>query len=259
MERFYLGTHQVSWLGYAGFPLFVSHRRLRMRRSLPVASSPWALDSGGFSALDSIGQWDMNEAGYVMAVRRYRDEIGMLDWAAPMDWMCEPRVRAKTGKTVSEHQRLTVNNYLRLKELAPELPFIPVLQGFTLDEYKRCADLYGDVGVDLSAELVVGLGSVCRRQASSEIAAIIATLSDRQLRLHGFGVKTRGLETYSADLVSADSMSWSSQGRRLPGCGRGHHQSEANCFEFARGYRSKLIAATYHQQLTLGGTYVQLL
>jgi hypothetical protein len=249
--RFFLGTHEPSWLAVAGFPLFVSHRRLRNRKRLPAAAAPWALDSGGFSALDGCGQWDMTEAEYVHAVRRYRDEIGHLAWAAPMDWMCEPRVRAKTGKTVAEHQQLTVGNYLRLREIAPDLPFAPVLQGFELDDYRRCADLYEQAGLNLAAEPVVGLGSVCRRQATSEIAAIVAVLADRGLKLHGFGVKTRGLAVYGADLASADSMSWSARGRRLPGCGRGSHRSEANCLDFARGYRRRLLDGIADQQLTL--------
>ena len=67
------------------------------------------------------------------AVRRYRDEIGGLEWAAPMDWMCEPFMLAKTGLTVAEHQARTVANYLELRSLAPELPFVPVLQGWSLD------------------------------------------------------------------------------------------------------------------------------
>jgi hypothetical protein len=53
-------------------------------------------------------------------VRRYRDEIGCLDWAAPQDWMCEPFILAKTGLSVREYRR-TVASYLRLTELAPDL------------------------------------------------------------------------------------------------------------------------------------------
>ena len=250
--RFFLGAHHPAWLATAGFPLFISHRRLRDRRTFPRAIAPWALDSGGFSALDGRGEWDMTETQYVAAVRRYRDEIGQLAWAAPMDWMCEPRVRSKTRKTVAEHQALTVGNYVRLRGMAPELPFIPVLQGFALDDYRRCADLYERGGVDLAAEPVVGLGSVCRRQATAEIGAIVATFADRGLRLHGFGVKAQGLAVYGGDLVSADSMAWSSRGRRVPGCGRGRHKNEANCQYFARGYRARLLAGIEYQQLTLG-------
>lgn len=250
--RFWLGTHETSWLEKAGFPLFISHRRLRkLRRSLPRAIASWALDSGGFTALSGDGEWDMTPAQYVAAVQRYRDEIGHLEWAAPMDWMCEPAVRARTGKTVAEHQALTIGNYLRLRDMAPHLPFVPVLQGWDLDDYRRCADLYIRAGVDLGAEAVVGIGSVCRRQATREIAAIVATLADDGIRLHGFGVKTQGLAIYGADLASADSMAWSAAGRRTEGCGRGRHKNEANCFQYAARWRQQIINGTACQQLTL--------
>ena len=147
--RFWLGTHETSWLGRTDVPLFVSHRRLALRKRFPVALGPWALDSGGFTELNLHGRWVTTEADYVTAVRRYSDEIGQLSWAAPMDWMCEPFVLAKTGETVLAHQQHTVDNFLRLRDAAPDLPFVPVLQGWTLDDYRRCIDLYDEAGVDL--------------------------------------------------------------------------------------------------------------
>ncbi|WNO26803.1 hypothetical protein SEA_SCRICK_20 [Mycobacterium phage Scrick] len=86
----YLGTHITSWLGHAGVPLFVSHRRLKRLRSLPRAIEVWALDSGGFSELSMFGGWQTTAREYVEAVNRYDQQIGKLEWAAPQDWMCEP-------------------------------------------------------------------------------------------------------------------------------------------------------------------------
>src|SRR5271156_4768107 len=114
--------------------------------------------------------------------------------------MCEPiviaggqagRLRfAGTRLSVAEHQRRTVASYLHLRDIAPDLPFIPVLQGFTCQEYQECADLYAAAGIDLTAEPLVGLGSVCRRQATAEAHQIITALHARGItRLHGFGVK----------------------------------------------------------------------
>jgi hypothetical protein len=54
-----------------------------------------------------------------------------------MDSMCEPQILAKTGKSVAERQRLTTDNFLELTAKAPDLPFIPVLQGWTLADYLR--------------------------------------------------------------------------------------------------------------------------
>ncbi len=239
--KFYLGTHQPAWLARPlGVRLFVSHRRLASRKKMPRAQAPWALDSGGFTELAMHGRWRTSPDAYVAAVRRYRTEIGRLEWAAPQDWMTEPEILARTALTVAGHQRRTVENYLQLRELAPELPFIPVLQGQTIADYRRCADLYERHGIDLAAQRLVGLGSVCRRQGSLEVESIVRTLAERGLRLHGFGVKTTGFRRFGDALVSADSMAWSARGRREPGCAPGH-RSEANCLPYALVWRRTLV------------------
>jgi hypothetical protein len=206
---FYLGTHQPGWLTTARVPLFISDRRLRGYYRLPRAAAPWALDSGGFTELSTHGTWahGPTPAQYVCRIRRYTADIGQLAWAAPQDWMCEPWIIAKTGLTVGEHQRRTVDNLVRLRELAPDLPIIPVLQGWTAADYLRCADLYTAAGIDLTTERLVGLGSVCRRQSTTDTGRIITALHHIGVRrLHGFGVKTRGLGTYAAYLTSADCL-----------------------------------------------------
>lgn len=244
-----MGTHMPHWLATVNVPLFVSHRRLAGRRTLPRARVGWALDSGGFTELSMFGEWRTTPEEYVAAVRRYRDEIGGLEWAAPQDWMCEPFMLDKTGLTVGEHQRRTVENYLELRSLAPDLPFVPVLQGWAVGDYLRHADAYERAGVDLPTEPTVGVGSVCRRQATSEIEDLMLRL--RPLRLHGFGVKTEGLSRYAYLLASADSLAWSYTARNrppLPGC---THKSCANCLRFALRWRDRVLARCSSQQLHL--------
>lgn len=265
MTLFYLGTHMPNWLGHPATPadvaLFVSHRRLAGRRTLPRAHVRWALDSGGFSELSLYNEWRATPTEYVAAVRRYDEEIGNLDWAAPQDWMCEPFMTAKTGLSVVEHQRRTVANFVQLSDLwGDDLsnPFMPVLQGWERDDYLRCVDLYERAGVDLTAYPVVGLGSVCRRQATGEIGDIVSALLrlDPGMPLHGFGVKKLGLERYGHMLNTADSMAWSFEARRqppLPGC---THSNCANCLRYALGWRSGVVeafeaAAEAPQQLEL--------
>src|SRR6266511_3435584 len=135
MECFYLGAHQPAWLARLEIPLLVSHRRLAGRRRLPRAVCRWALDSGGFTELSLYGRWQTSPAVYARAAARYAEEIGNLVWAAPQDWMCEPIVLARTGLSVVEHQARTVGNYMDLRALAPEQPFVPVLQGWTVRQY----------------------------------------------------------------------------------------------------------------------------
>lgn len=244
---FLLGTHQPGWLHANTFPLFVSDRRLRLYRRLPVAAGPWALDSGGFTELATYGGWGHgpSPSAYAAQVRRYRDEIGRLLWAAPQDWMCEPFMLAKTGLSVAEHQARTVANLVELRALAPELPWIPVVQGWTVGDYLACVDRYAAAGVDLTDEPLVGLGSVCRRQATGEAAEIVGALHRAGVtRLHGFGVKTAGLLRYGHLLASADSLAWSFDARRrppLPGC-ETQHRNCANCRTYANAWRARLLA-----------------
>jgi hypothetical protein len=241
--RFYLGVHHANWLAELAVPTFVSHHTLAKRRTLPRAAAPWACDSAGFSQIDKHGAFLTSPEAYAAAVRRYRDEIGNLQWAAPQDWMCEPRMLAKTGLSIAEHQARTVGSYLRLKELAPDLPFIPVLQGWTLADYDACHARYQREGIELSAQPVVGLGSVCRRQATAPIAVLVGHFASLGVRLHGFGVSSRGLGNFAADLVSADSMAWSLGGRYLRGCTHGSNaKTEADCPHHALAWRARLLA-----------------
>ncbi len=274
---FHLGTHETSWLGltqgdvddemlwpqWDGPTWFVSHRRLADRKRLPRARAGWALDSGGFSELQMFGEWRTTAAEYCDAVARYDQEIGGLGWAAPQDWMAEPIIRTGgragpvkfvgTDLSVEEHQRRTVANYVELRYIwsrysDDSCPFIPVLQGWTLDDYLRCVDLYARAGIDLAEdrenfeEPLVGLGSVCRRQNTAEIAQIVGRLGrELGLAMHGFGVKSAGLVRYGHLLSSADSMAWSYGARReqaLPGC---KHKNCASCWRYALAWRRRLL------------------
>jgi hypothetical protein len=244
---FYLGTHHPGWLRTAAMPLFISDRRLRGYKTLPRATSAWALDSGGFTELSRYGSWDHGPAPaeYAARIRRYRDEIGHLAWAAPQDWMCEPAITARTGLTIAAHQRRTIANLLRLRDLDPHLPVIPVLQGWTVSDYLRCADAYEHAGIDLAAEPLVGLGSVCRRQATTHIELIITALHAQGITaLHGFGVKIAGLARCGPLLASADSLAWSYAARRqppLPGC-EPRHRNCANCPRYAAAWYARVRA-----------------
>ena len=245
--KFYLGTHHATqrWFDF-GYPLFVSRRVLTQRKKLPVALEGWALDSGGFTELSMYGEWCTSEDEYVEDVLRFQEEIGQLEWVAPMDWMCEPHMLEKTGMDVRLHQVLTVQNFRRLRD---QLGFlvIPVLQGWTRDDYLWCVGEYDHWGVDLFAEPLVGLGSVCRRQNTAEAGKIVRSLAS--LRLHYFGAKMTGLESFGDALVSADSMAWSYRARMappLPGC---THKSCSNCPRYAVRWRDQLMSRLAQQRL----------
>jgi hypothetical protein len=260
--RLYLGV-DVGWLNrpeMAGTPRCVSRNRLAGRRSIQRANGPILIDSGAFTELKTHGRWRITPAEYVAEVRRYVAAIGPDNVVAvgPMDWMCESVVidggvtkdgrfagtRAAIGmpdasldECIAEHQRRTVANYLELRALAPDLPIMPVLQGSTLDQYLRCVDMYRTAGVELRTVPLVGLGSVCRRQASDEIDLIVTTLESLGMSLHGFGVKSGGLAAYGPLLTSADSMAWSYGARKRGGrCVHGLVRWETNCPAWAAAW-----------------------
>lgn len=240
--RFYLGTHRANWLSRVDVPLCVSRRRLERRKTLPEALGPWILDSGGFTELSMYGEWMLTPEDYVNQVRRLGDGIGNLQWAAPQDWMCEPAILERTGLDVRQHQRRTVDNLIELRSLAPDLTFIPVLQGWEYGDYLQHLSDYADAGIELTSEPVVGLGSVAGRQGTTEAAAIVTTIRALGVRLHGFGIKITGLTRIGLALESSDSMAWSYQARYrapLDGC---THKSCANCLPYALRWRDTMLA-----------------
>jgi len=236
--KFYLGTHEPAWLKRVEIPLFVSTRRLERRKSMPRALGPWALDSGGFTEIEQFGEWRTSPEEYAARVHRYRDEIGNLEWCAPQDWMCEPFMLAKTGLTVEDHQRLTVRSVQVLRQELGDL-VVPVLQGWAHDDYLRHVAMYEAAGFDLVAERVVGLGSVCRRQGTTEAADLVRAL--QPIRLHGFGMKTLGLPKYGHLLESADSMAWSLNARKHPPLEGCTHKSCSNCILWALRWRDRVL------------------
>ena len=149
----------------------------------------------------------------------------------------------KTGLTVAEHQHLTTQNFIELIRLAPNLPFIPVIQGQTLEEYLAHVQQFKDAGFDLSKFETVGIGSVCRRQATKEIVPIVTELKRMDIDLHGFGMKTSGLTKVGHLMKSADSMAWSLAARlteyKRPEC---HHSAPkcSDCIVYAQEWHSQI-------------------
>ena len=239
---FYLGTHQTDWLKdpAVNVPLFVSRRRLEKLKNLKPSTHRWCLDSGGFTELHMKGGWQMSAKEYAAIVSRYVNEIGNLDWAAPQDWMCETSALKATGLTVHDHQVLTIQNFLELRQSLGDI-VIPVLQGWEHDDYPRCVEMYEKAGVDLTQEATVGLGSVCRRNALIEITQIIRTL--QPLKLHGFGVKGDGYLINHDLLTSADSLAWSFGARYKPPLEGCTHKACSSCRKYALQWREKLLSS----------------
>jgi hypothetical protein len=84
-------------------PLFLSRNQLATRKTLPKATTTFALDSGGFTELQKHGRWSLPENAYADYVTMLRSVYGKrLEWVAPQDWMCEP----VEGTGLSAHRRI---------------------------------------------------------------------------------------------------------------------------------------------------------
>lgn len=194
--RFYIGLHMVNHVQRFD-RAFVSVNRLRDRKS-DFQANDWIMDSGAFTEISTHGHYRHDVAEYAAQIRRWKG-CGTMICAVAQDWMCEPHIVARTGLTVAEHQRLTIERYDALLDCDPG-PVMPVLQGFAPDDYRRHIDAYA---ARLGDGAYVGVGSVCKR--NSKPSAILGVLdaihrSRPDLRLHGFGLKMTAL-MYSLSLI----------------------------------------------------------
>lgn len=219
----------------------ISRNRLVRQRKRYHAKAPWLRDSGGFTEIARFGRWTVPIEQFIDETRDDQERIGSLRIASPQDWMCEPAMLKRSGLTVEDHQRRTVDNFCALRSMAPDVPWMPVLQGWTIDQYVHCMEMYGHAGINLWDEPTVGVGSICRRQATADAHEIIRLFSDGGLRLHAFGFKTDGLIECADSLVSADSMAWSYLARHDAALSECKHATCAGCDRYAMIWYNDLI------------------
>lgn len=231
---FYVGLHHPHVAGRFD-RAFISVNTLRRRKG-PFPANRWVMDSGAFTEISTHGRYRHNVAEYAAEIRRWIG-VGTLEAVVAQDWMCEPFIVAKTGLVVAEHQRLTIERYDALLAENLPVPILPVLQGYAPHEYVRHIEMYGD---RLTAGQWVGVGSVCKRNASPDaIVAVLAAIKSARpdLRLHGFGLKLTALRDprIRTLLHSADSMAWSFAARREGRNGNDWREADA--------YRERVEAA----------------
>jgi hypothetical protein len=221
-----VGLHQPSDAAKVKLPAFISVHRLEDRKS-NFEVGDWILDSGAFTTISKHGGYPAPVSEYAKHVKRWLD-CGRLLAAVAQDFMCEPHMLAKTGLTVADHQRLTIERYDALIAEETGVYIMPVLQGYQPAEYVSHIRQYGD---RLKPDMWVGVGSVCKRNGNrSAIRAVLHEIKRERpdLRLHGFGIKTTSLADgyIRSMLYSADSMAWSFAARKQGRNGNSWREAE---------------------------------
>lgn len=211
--RFFVGLHQPSDARRFEHACISVNRLLGRVSDFEV--NDWILDSGAFTEISTHGRYRHGPEIYAASIRRW-SRCGRLLAAVSQDFMCEEHILDKTGLSVLEHQRLTIERFEALGALDVGTYVMPVIQGFQPAEYDRHLVAYGD---RLPFGAWVGVGSVCKRNGSvREIEEVLLTIHHRRpdLRLHGFGLKLTSLRSGLVRelLWSSDSMAWSWAARR---------------------------------------------
>lgn len=214
MDAFYPGLHQPSDARH--FRRCCIHIGRLGTRQKPLGCQEVLIDSQAFMKLKLHGRYPESPEAYAAKVRRAAQLCERVTTVTE-DYMCEPFVLARTGLTLAEHQRLTIERYDRIRAALGEgIYLMPVLQGYCPLEYVAHLAQYG---ARLALGAWVGVGSVCKRNSDPAAirAVLLAVKAERpDLRLHGFGVKITALAspTVRQLLYSADSAAWSYNARR---------------------------------------------
>jgi len=209
-------------------------------------NQPWQgierlfIDSGGYSFMKGKGEYETDDAEYLDFIEEHEPEL----WAL-RDYPCEPEVLDEHNRRVEDHQRRTLDRHRNLLSLLSGRDVsgqpLAVLQGWQIEDYLRCVDLFREHGV-LTKH--VGIGSVCRRNQEAEIRRVILAIRDAlpsSIRLHAFGVKSSVLKfpDVREALASADSQSYEMQAQwgALNSKGAGSKTFRDSALEYLRQRR----------------------
>lgn len=147
---FFVGLHQPS--DAHRFKLVcISIRRLWKRRKA-ILNADVLVDSGAFTELNLHGKYRESVGQYAQRLYDlYRRGIVRIVGAVAQDYMCEPFILAKTGMTIEDHQRLTIERYDELRRELSALfggesrllscPFCRALRLPTTCGMSRCTEI----------------------------------------------------------------------------------------------------------------------
>jgi hypothetical protein len=137
--RFFTGLHQPSDAPHFD-AAFISVTRLTGRKGRRAPDAVRRLDHGLRRVHHDQATRRLPEGvePYADAIRRWATNgSGRLLAAVSQDFMCEPEMLKRTGLSIPEHQRLTIERYDALMACKPPVYILPVLQGYAPADYVR--------------------------------------------------------------------------------------------------------------------------
>lgn len=215
---FFFGLHptwqQYRWLPHglnvmfsasAYVPRFLKDGAWPRWRFFSFAGLRW-LDGGGYNLLNQFGEYPFTVANWLNLVAMTNPHH-----YATLDYPCEPDISRQLG-LMSNQQRIEATvqkarECLDYDEMV-QAQAVPVIQGYSLDEYRYCIDLHAQAG---TIREYMAVGSMCRRLSSAELNVLIPGIHEhaRQAgvkRLHFFGLKVdRALDDLREFIYSRDS------------------------------------------------------
>ena len=161
------------------------------------------LDSGGYSLLNTWGKYPFTLDEYTELAHTLIDSYPLYK-IATLDIPCDTQ---KDNKNRIEE---TVKNAVDCIGFDDSLPWMPVIQGHTIQEYHYCIELYREYGI--FADLW-GVGSIVSRKKNPlELRNIITTIKKEMgdAKLHAFGLgipQIKDPQIFNA-IHSSDSAAW---------------------------------------------------
>jgi len=192
--------------------LWSNERNKFIHRTIPICKH-FFLDSGGFSLLNKYGEYPFTINEYIKLVLHYNP-----DHVAIMDYPCEPSINRNRIKTNKERIEKTLDNTIkaiRMEWMCELTQFVPVIQGYTLDEYKYCIDRMLELDIFQDHDYVA-VGTMCRRMGNNELRRLIFGITNYvwstqpNTKFHFFGLKLTALRDFicAERIYSCDSMAW---------------------------------------------------
>ena len=161
---FLIGMHQPEAMRVLP-AAFISVHRLRILKEGHRGATRWIMDSGAFTTIAAHGGYPEEPEVYAAEIRRWANNPGLLA-AVSQDYMCESVMLARTGLTIADHQRLTIERYDAIKASGTAGVYLmPVLQGYPLADY--VGHIRQQTASRLKRRAWVGVGSVCKTQCRS--------------------------------------------------------------------------------------------